>query len=233
MASTARSFHIPTMLIPLAIGVLLGTLALNAVRYHRERTRERPLRLWGREWAGPHAAAQGFADATELSLHERPTTLRWIGSFFLSPVWLLWGDTFGSESLRPGTQLVRWWVEGKGANGRQRRVDLDQQYATFSLSCETTHTLWTSAHRDGSQRRLEQEEGLRLLHPIGSERWRSGAPLIERIFALGLDRLQLADGRLSARVSLSDAGPPLEAYLGLFAALDELATWVERVTPNS
>lgn len=216
------------MLVYILIGLFVLTFGLNGVRYHRERMSERPVWLWGREWKSASAAAHGLEESTGLTVKRRVEQGSWLVSLLLAPVWLLWGDSFGSGSFVSKVQLRRWWLEGASASGRHASIELAPQGASLSISCDSDQVLWALSRRAGAPWPLEQQEGLHMLHPVAGEHWRAAAPLVERLFSLGLDRVRLQDGRLSAQASLAADGPPPDVYPRLLEGLAALASRLER-----
>jgi hypothetical protein len=212
------------MLAIAAATLLTVSLVTAIIGYRRARDLEEPVFVWRREWASAAEAVSALASATGLTRERAPEHWRWLRTFLLAPIWLFWGPM---TSMRSEIRLARWRLVGARPGGRTLRIELPSERAQLSVACETRASLWASARRDGASWPLEEQEGLRFLHPVGDVRWRAGTALIRVAFELGLDRVRVEDGALRAEVELSERGPMPGEYPRLFDALENLAIWIE------
>jgi hypothetical protein len=160
----------------LAILVVILTLAVLSVPYRTSFLRERPFTHRGVEYPHATALAHQLGEASALAPAQAPPGLDWIADFFLAPVWLFWGDL---RSRRPVNRLRRWRLDGTRPSGLAAFVQLGPDLVQLGLviaapSCKAVAGV-----------ALDQQEELRVLHPVGSERWQRGAAALTRLFALG------------------------------------------------
>ncbi len=213
------------MLLSLIAILMLGVvLALSIAGYRRDRDKDELVRLWRRDWPSAAEAASALASATGLHCERAPARFGWLRTFLLAPIWLFWGPM---TSMTPEGRLMRWRLTGARPSGRALHIELCSGYAELSLKCEARASLWASATRDGASWSLEEQEGLRLMHPIGSARWQEGTTLLRAAFAVGLDRLRLENGALLAKVDLDERAPTPEEYPRVLDALESLTRWIE------
>jgi len=198
--------------------------ALSVPAYRRALRQDEPMRLWRHEWASSAEAASALGSAAGLACERRPESWSWLRSFLLAPIWLFWGPM---TSMQPELRLARWWLAGTRTSGRAVRIEMPSQRAKLSITCKACVPLWASASRDGKGWPLEEQEGLRLLHPIDGVRWKEGSALIRAAFALGIDHLRVENSTLLADVALDERGPLPDEYPQLIEALESLATWIE------
>ena len=199
--------------------------AIIVPMYRRVRLRDEPMRLWGRRWESTAEAAEALAGAMGLASARRPK--RWWVTLLMAPVWLLW-DPMGTD-VDSMQRLAPWLLTGARASGRSVRVEFPAERVRFALGCESRAFFSAKAKRGGVRWPLEEQEGLRLLHPIGGLRWQEGTQLIEAAFAQSLDSLTLRGGTLVADMALDDRGPLPEEYPRVLEALDRLALCLEHV----
>ncbi len=203
------------MILYLLAAIFLVSFVGLSIWQWREQGREHPITLWSQRYPGPEAVAAELEAALGLPRERRAGGLRWLGNVFLTPVWLFWGAL---RAQRSEQQLLRWRVVGV-RQGRAVSVSLDADGATIEIAC-TRPGVWVEPGPA-----LEQQEGLRPLHPVGGPRWAQTTPLIEASFALGATSIRTDAGVLVARVPLDALSPT--ARLRLFAALEALVATLE------
>jgi hypothetical protein len=213
------------LLITSAIVALLGgVLAVSTVLYRQARIKDDPVLLWHRAWTSGAEAAAFLAAACHLTREARSLKWSWLTDLLLAPIFVFWGPM---TSMLPERALARWRLVGARPGGRSLRIDMPAGRANLSIACVSDAAFWVSASRDGADWPLEEQEGVRLLHPVGSRRWQDGTALIRSAFALGIDRVRAEDGRLLADVELGERGPSPDQYPGILDAFDSLAGWIE------
>lgn len=209
-----------------AIALLTLVFAIIVPMYRRHREHDDPVRLWGRSWPTTAEAAEALACAMGLTRERRLEGSSWLASIVMAPVWILW-DPMGTDidSMR---RLAPWRLVGARTSGRSVRVEFPAEHVQFALQCQSEAFFTANASRDGAPWPLDEQEGLRLLHPIGGEGWQEGTRLIQEAFALKLDRLTLRDHLLFAATALDERGPSPADYPRLLEALERIAVWIER-----
>jgi len=207
------------MWLPITAALSALCLVLLALRHRRAYLRELPLHAWGRDFPDAEAVAVEIERTVGLPRRQHPAGLAWLGDFFLSPVWLFWGDL---RSSRPERRLSRWCLTGERASGRVATIQLGPDHTTFSLSCRARGAFWAEA---GAA--LEAQEGLRCLHPIGGSRWQAGQARLAALFTRGIGRMRLEAGALHCAVPTGESAPAPSAYAALLDELEALAVTLE------
>ncbi len=177
--------------------VVLASFVGLSIWQWREQDREHPIELWKQRYPGPEAIFIELGAALGLARERQRGDLRWLGKVFLTPVWFFWGAL---RAQRPEQQLLRWRLVG-ARDGRAATVFLDAEGATLGVA-GAMPALWVTPDAP-----LDQQEGLRALHPVGSERWWKSTRIIQALFALGAGSLRTDDVALHARVVLDALAP--------------------------
>lgn len=196
----------------LVMGLFALALCVLAWRYRRAYLRELPLRVWDRDYPDAESVAVELERETGLARRQLPAGLTWLGDLLVSPVWLFWGDL---RSSRPERRLSRWRLEGRRADERAASLQLGPDLLCLAVACRARGALWVEL---GAA--FEAQEGLRGLHPVGGEHWRSGTAHLAALGRRGQVRLIVETGVLSLDTPV-DAQAPMQRACGFL--LDELA----------
>ena len=216
----------------LAIGILVALVfAILVPMYRRFLALDEPIRLWGSSWASTAEAADALSQAMGLARERRREGSGWLSSILMAPVWFLW-DPMGTD-IDSMLRLAPWRLTGARASGRFVRVEFPAGRVQLALRCELDAFFSAKAKRDGKHWRLDEQEGLRLLHPVGGPGWQEGTCLVEAAFAQGADSLRLRDGMLVAEVAIDERGPRPAQYPGLLESLERLAASLEHVRSDA
>lgn len=205
------------MTVFLIVAACAVALALGMWSFRRGYLAERPMRLWDADFMDAASVAQALGQRAGLYAEQAPPGTAWVGNFFLAPVWLFWGDL---RSGRPETRLSRWALRGS-LGARELHVQLGPDEVRAAVKLEKASPLWARA-----QAALEQQEGLRPFHPVGSPRWVEATTRLKSLFASGADEVRVANGRLVATAPLATLSP--ERLPVLLLALEALASHLER-----
>jgi hypothetical protein len=189
--------------------VVLGAGVVGTLAWRRVYAREMPLQLWGLGFDNAERAARALAETTGLDVERQNDGLAWVAALFLAPIWFIWGDL---RSRRPERHLARWRLRGKHA-GREARVMLGADGSQIAVACAGSDGIAVDLSRP-----LEHQEGLRVLHPVGGERWQRSLVHFQALTRLGLTRLRLDRGMLVGELPLE----PRAGMAGYAIALGEL-----------
>jgi hypothetical protein len=201
------------------LAVALFALLALAIYWRRNFLRERPIAIWERSFTGPTEATTVAAAAVGLEVERLPDGLEWVADLLLSPVWFFWGDI---RTRRPARQLRRWRLVGRRGD-RAARVCFGDNEVLLELG-GTPASFWVVPP---AQQPLVDQEGLRALLPSGSERWEAAAPILVRLFAAGVARIQSEGTALVARVQPGET-IPLPRWGTIFDELAALLGLLER-----
>ena len=204
------------MTVFLVVGAAAVSLALGMWAFRRAYFTERPMRLWSTDFPDAGAVAHALGQRAGLRAEQAPAGSDWIGNFFLAPVWLFWGDL---RSGRAETRLSRWRLVGAPA-GRELRVQLGPDRVRAAAKLDRAVPLWARTHEA-----LEQQEGLRPFHPVGSPRWVEATTRLRALFAGGADEVRVHGSELTATAALATLSP--EKLQVLLFALEALASHLE------
>ena len=210
-----------------AASLVALVLAIIVPMYRRVREQDASVRLWGRSWESTAEAAEALASAMGLARERSREGSSWLSAILMAPIWLLW-DPMGIE-LDSMRRLARWRLVGARASGRSVRVEFPGERVQFALRCESHAFFWAMAKRDDTPWPIEEQEGLRLLHPIGGPRWQHGSELIHDAFAQSLGSLRLRGETLFAEMTLDERGPLPAQYPRLLESLERVAIWLESI----
>ncbi|MEO6953359.1 MAG: hypothetical protein ABI321_16280 [Polyangia bacterium] len=201
----------------LLVAACAVVVALGMWSFRQAYFAERPMRLWGTDFPDAAAVAEVLAGRTDLRAQQAPEGTDWLGHFFLAPAWVFWGDL---RSGRAETRLSRWSLVGS-LDVHEVRVQLGPDQVRASAKLSKASQLWARAAAP-----LEQQEGLRWFHPVGSTRWVEAVARLQSLFAAGAEEVRVEAGELVATVPLVVLTPQKLAVL-LFA-LEALTTHLER-----
>lgn len=189
---------------------VLGAGIVGTIAWRRAYAREMPLSIWGREFASAEAAARALAETTRLDIARQSDGLGWVAALFLAPIWFIWGDL---RTRRPERHLTRWDLSGKRNADRTATIALGADGSTIAVACAAHAGVAVDLARP-----LDDQEGLRMLHPVGGERWQRAVGHLDALKGLGVTRLCLENGMLEGELPLEPRG----GVTGYATALDEL-----------
>jgi hypothetical protein len=190
--------------------LLSGALCIwGVIAWRRTYLLEVPLTFGGRALPTAEAAARVVGEETSLVPARGADGLGWVAALLLAPIWFIWGDLRTRRSER---HLARWRLLGARGD-RPAQIALHPDVETVAVACAR------SAFAADLERPLDEQEGLRALHPMGGERWQRGLQHVASLQALGFVRLRGDDGLLLGKRAF-DATRATASYA---RALDELA----------